>query len=181
MCIGDMNVLCEITNFKVVGLRWWSGDVHGTYTVQTVFVDDGCAVSGSADMQSRSAFVWSLWAFVYGTEINVKSDASKTAVSGLRYMPVKGRRHLLRACPPPSSHRVYLLDGRECPGIRFTLYYTYLGQCISLSGSCLYTLEKLRAALAPDAWRRCAAAERERERERGRGRDRRGTVFKSWF
>ena len=109
--------------------------MHGTYTVQTVFVDDGCAVSGSADMQSRSAFVWSLWAFIYGTEINVKSDASKTAVSGLRYMLVKGRRHLLRACPPPPSHRVYLLDGRECPGIHFTLYYTYLGQCISLSGS----------------------------------------------
>ena len=161
MCIGDMNVLCEIMNLKVVGLRWWSGDVHGTYTVQTVFVDDGCAVNGSADMQSRSAFVWSLWAFIYGTEINVKPDASKTAVSGLRYMLVKGRRHLRRACPPPPSHRVYLLDGRECPGIHFTLYYTYLGQCISLSGSCLFTLEKLRAALAG-----CLAAVRGRKADR---------------
>ena len=146
-----MNVLCEIMDLKVVGLRWWSGDVDGAYTIQTVFVDDGCAVNGLPDMQSRAAFVWSLWAFVYGTEINVKADASKTAVSGMRYMPVKVFFALLRACPPPSSHRVYLLDGRECPGAyttHYKWYYTYLGQCISLSGSCLHTLEKLRAALA---------------------------------
>ena len=64
LCIGDMNVLCEIMDLKVVGLRWWSGHVDGSHTVQTVFVDDGCAVNGSPDMQSRAAFVWSLWAFV---------------------------------------------------------------------------------------------------------------------
>ena len=117
LCIGDMNVLCEIMDLKVVGSRWWSGDVHGAHTVQTVFVDDGCAVNGSPDMQSRAAFVWSLWAFIYGTDINVKDDASKTAVCGLRYVPVVGRRHLLRAAPPHPSHKVFLLDGRQCPSI----------------------------------------------------------------
>ena len=53
------------------------------------------------------------------------------------------------------------MDGRECPGIHFTRYYTYLGQCISLSGSCLHTLEKLRAALAG-----CLAAVRGRRADR---------------
>ena len=161
LCIGDMNVLCEIMDLKVVGLRWFTGDVSGAFTVQTVFVDDGCAVNGSPDMQLRAAFVWSLWAFVYGTDINVKADASKTAVSGVQYLPVKGRRHLLRASPPHATHKVYLLDGRLCPDIHFQWYYTYLGQCISLSGSCMHTLEKLRGDLA-----RCIAAVRGRKADR---------------
>ena len=161
LCIGDMNVLCEIMDLKVVGLRWFTGDVSGTHTVQTVFVDDGCAVNGSADMQLRAAFVWSLWAFIYGTDINVKDDASKTAVSGVQYLPVKGRRHLLRASPPHATHKVYLLDGRLCPDIHFLWFYVYLGQCISLSGSCEHTLEKLRGELA-----RCIAAVRGRKADR---------------
>ena len=41
LCIGDMNVLCEIMGLKVVGYRWWSGDVAGAHTVQMIFVDDG--------------------------------------------------------------------------------------------------------------------------------------------
>jgi hypothetical protein len=89
-----------------VGYRWWTGDCDGEYTVQTVFVDDGCAVlNGSAEMQCRAAFVWSLWAFIYGTHINIHTDSagrvtpSKTAVSGVRYLPVPGRRHALRASP----------------------------------------------------------------------------------
>ena len=64
LCIGDMNVLCEIMDLKVVGLRWWSGDTRGSYTVQTVFIDDGCTVNATAEMQRRAAFVWSLWAFI---------------------------------------------------------------------------------------------------------------------
>ena len=32
LCIGDMNVLCEIMDLKVVGIRWWDGGMEGSYT-----------------------------------------------------------------------------------------------------------------------------------------------------
>ena len=55
------------------------------------FVDDGANVLGSEEMQAKAAFLWSLWAFIYGTELNVKADASKSAVSSMRYVRVPGR------------------------------------------------------------------------------------------
>ena len=162
-----MNVLCEIMDLKVVGYRWWTGDCDGEYTVQTVFVDDGCAVNGSAEMQSRAAFVWSLWAFIYGTHINIHADSagrvtpSKTAVSGVRYLPVPGRRHALRASPPCPTHKVYLIDGRLCPNISPESFYEYLGLCVSLSGSCIHALRKIVGKLKV-----CASAVRGRRAHR---------------
>ena len=72
-----MNVLADILAVKLVPYRWWSGDVAGAGTLQITFVDDGANVLGSEEMQAKAAFLWSLWAFVYGTELNVKADASK--------------------------------------------------------------------------------------------------------
>lgn len=54
----------------------------------------GANVLGSEEMQAKAAFLWSLWAFVYGTELNVKADASKSAMSSMRYVRVPGPERL---------------------------------------------------------------------------------------
>ena len=71
----------------------------------------------SLEMQSRAAFVWSLCAEVYGVDINVKPDGSKTALGGVQFEQVRGCRHVYRPIPPPSWHKVCLFDGRELPWV----------------------------------------------------------------
>ena len=46
-------------------------------------------------MQSRAVFVWSLWAEVYGVDINVKPDGSKTGLGGVVFEQVPGHRNVL--------------------------------------------------------------------------------------
>ena len=89
------------------------------------------------------------WAWIYGTDINVKDDASKTACSVLAFR--EQGRHNWQPYNPPPSVRLRLIDGKVVPRIPIELFYVYLGCCISLGGSCAAAAKALLAKLAGGA------------------------------